>query len=196
MPRSEQTKLLLAQSLQQLMTSLPLEKISVNDIVDHAAVGRNTFYYHFEDKYALVNWYFQTGITRFLAGRAAYTDFESLMTALEEYFRQNRTFYTNALEYTGQNCLQEYIFSFLSELYIQRGRELLQEDDGAPLTLLGHFLAGASLGILLPWVRDGMKGHFSWNVDHVEQLLRNAPRQVLFTDYNEHDGQAERAAKQ
>ena len=59
MPRSNQTKQLLAQSLQELMATTPLEKISVNDIVDHANVGRNTFYYHFEDKYDLVNWYFQ-----------------------------------------------------------------------------------------------------------------------------------------
>ena len=53
MPRSNQTKRLLAQSLMDLMTTTPLEKISVNDIVDHAGVGRNTFYYHFEDKYDL-----------------------------------------------------------------------------------------------------------------------------------------------
>ena len=54
MPRSNQTKRLLAQSLMDLMTTTPLEKISVNDIVDHAGVGRNTFYYHFEDIYALL----------------------------------------------------------------------------------------------------------------------------------------------
>lgn len=46
MPRSNQTKHLLAESLQELMVTTPLEKISVNDIVDHAGVGRNTFYYH------------------------------------------------------------------------------------------------------------------------------------------------------
>ena len=38
MPRSNQTKQLLAQSLQELMATTPLEKISVNDIVDHANV--------------------------------------------------------------------------------------------------------------------------------------------------------------
>ena len=73
MPRSNQTKHLLAESLQELMVTTPLEKISVNDIVDHAGVGRNTFYYHFEDKYDLVNWYFQSGITQFLVERGAYT---------------------------------------------------------------------------------------------------------------------------
>lgn len=39
MPRSNQTKQLLAQSLQELMATTPLEKISVNDIADHANVA-------------------------------------------------------------------------------------------------------------------------------------------------------------
>ena len=39
MPRSNQTKHLLAQSLQELMATTPLEKISVNDIVDQRRGG-------------------------------------------------------------------------------------------------------------------------------------------------------------
>ena len=88
MPRSNQTKHLLAQSLQELMATTPLEKISVNDIVDHANVGRNTFYYHFEDKYDLVNWYFQSGITRFLVELSAYSSWNALLAALEDTERQ------------------------------------------------------------------------------------------------------------
>ena len=53
MSRTNKTKELLAQSLTELMVTTPLEKISVNDIVEHAGVGRNTFYYHFEDKFDL-----------------------------------------------------------------------------------------------------------------------------------------------
>ena len=99
MPRSNQTKQLLAQSLQELMATAPLEKISVNDIVDHANVGRNTFYYHFEDKYDLVNWYFQSGITRFLVELSAYSSWNALLAALETYFLENKVFYCNALAY-------------------------------------------------------------------------------------------------
>ena len=92
MPRSNQTKQLLAQSLQELMATTPLEKISVNDIVDHANVGRNTFYYRFEDKYDLVNWYFQSGITRFLVELSAYSSWNALLAALETYFLENKVF--------------------------------------------------------------------------------------------------------
>ena len=102
MPRSNQTKRLLAQSLMDLMTTTPLEKISVNDIVDHAGVGRNTFYYHFEDKYDLVNWYFQSGVTQFLVERSAYASWNALLEAVEDYLLENKVFYCNALAYTGQ----------------------------------------------------------------------------------------------
>ena len=109
MPKTSRTKLLLAESLQQLMLTMPLEKISVNDIVEKAGVGRNTFYYHFADKYDLVTWYFQTGITPFLFEHTKYGSWQSLLIGLEEYFRQNKVFYKNALAYTGQNSLMEYI---------------------------------------------------------------------------------------
>ena len=82
MSRTNKTKELLAQSLTELMVTTPLEKISVNDIVEHAGVGRNTFYYHFEDKFDLVNWYFQSGATQFLVTRGHYASWSTLLTDL------------------------------------------------------------------------------------------------------------------
>ena len=109
MSRTNKTKELLAQSLTELMVTTPLEKISVNDIVEHAGVGRNTFYYHFEDKFDLVNWYFQSGATQFLVTRGHYASWSTLLTDLEEYLLQNKTFYVNALAYTGQKSIQHHI---------------------------------------------------------------------------------------
>ena len=131
MPRSNQTKRLLAQSLMDLMTTTPLEKISVNDIVDHAGVGRNTFYYHFEDKYDLVNWYFQSGVTQFLVERSAYASWNALLEAVEDYLLENKVFYCNALAYTGQNSLQQYIFDYLSSIFMQRAKELRPDKESA-----------------------------------------------------------------
>lgn len=43
MSRTNKTKELLAQSLTELMVTTPLEKISVNDIVEHAGLGATPF---------------------------------------------------------------------------------------------------------------------------------------------------------
>lgn len=139
MPRSNQTKHLLAESLQELMVTTPLEKISVNDIVDHAGVGRNTFYYHFEDKYDLVNWYFQSGITQFLVERGAYTGWDSLLAAIKDYFLENKVFYCNALAYNGQNSLQKYMFDYLCSIFEQNARELNPDISASETCAIGQF---------------------------------------------------------
>ena len=112
--------------------------------MEHAGVGRNTFYYHFEDKFDLVNWYFQSGATQFLVTRGHYASWSTLLTDLEEYLLQNKTFYVNALAYTGQNCLQEYVFHYLSEMFGQRNRarlpvyrQLFIGRHGGPFAALG-----------------------------------------------------------
>ena len=186
MPRSNQTKHLLAQSLQELMATTPLEKISVNDIVDHAGVGRNTFYYHFEDKYDLVNWYFQSGITQFLVERSAYSSWDSLLTALKAYFLENKVFYCNALAYNGQNSLQQYMFDYLCSIFAQNARELKADIPAEEAAKIGQFFSGAMMGVLIPWVFGGMKSNTLaavsdlsiplFNHEIMQKLLRGDPQ--------------------
>ncbi|MGE5632222.1 MAG: hypothetical protein ACM3TR_14160 [Caulobacteraceae bacterium] len=55
MANSMITKKALANSLKKLMKSLPLNKISVKNIVDDSGLNRQTFYYHFQDIYDLLS---------------------------------------------------------------------------------------------------------------------------------------------
>ena len=53
---SNMTKRALAFSLKKLLAQSPLDKITVQNIVDDAEVSRKTFYYHFQDIYDLLEW--------------------------------------------------------------------------------------------------------------------------------------------
>lgn len=180
------TKTLLAESLQDLMRTHPLEKISVNDIVEHAGVGRNTFYYHFADKYDLVNWCFQKGIMQFLTESPSLGNWQSIAEQLEQYFREHQVFYTNALSYTGQNNLRDYIRQFLSGVLVQRLREAQamqgqkEELSESELRFAGNFLSGALMGILLPWVQGGMKGHIANCYNCLRSLCSGRMTQIFF----------------
>ena len=50
------TKKMLSASLKKFMGRKPLSKISVSEIIADCGVNRKTFYYHFEDIYALLKW--------------------------------------------------------------------------------------------------------------------------------------------
>ena len=57
--KNEETLFLFAKAIKSLIKKQPLDKITVTDIVSTAGKTRQTFYRHFQDKYDLVNWYFE-----------------------------------------------------------------------------------------------------------------------------------------
>ena len=169
-----------------LLNEKPLDKITIKDIVEECGINRNTFYYHFEDKYDLVNWYFQSGITRFLVELSAYSSWNALLAALETYFLENKVFYCNALAYNGQNSLQQYMFDYLRSIFEQNARELNPDASAEETRKIGQFFAGAMMGILIPWVLSGMKNNALSNVSELsipvfnreimQKLLRGDPQ--------------------
>ena len=50
------TKKALSASLKKFMERKPLSKISISEIIADCGVNRKTFYYHFQDLYAVIEW--------------------------------------------------------------------------------------------------------------------------------------------
>jgi AcrR family transcriptional regulator len=67
MSDSNITKMALADSLKRLMAEKTFSKIRVDDIVNGCGLRRQSFYYHFKDKYDLMNWIYYTETARFMA---------------------------------------------------------------------------------------------------------------------------------
>ena len=68
MADSNITKRALAAALKSLLAERPFAKVSVREICEACGMSRKSFYYHFKDKYELLNWIFET---EFVAPRAA-----------------------------------------------------------------------------------------------------------------------------
>lgn len=136
------TKLLIADALISLCEEEPLRKVSISDIVERTGKNRKTFYYHFEDKNALIIWKFRYDLglelqSRFPENVLVYNRNEDpSLAALPFYITQksgvrsldhskffdafaivlerNRKFYTQALTEMGPTALRNYLY----ELYL------------------------------------------------------------------------------
>ena len=64
MNAAEKTKYKLAKALKVRMEKQPLDRITVAQIAETCDVTRQTFYRYFQDKYDLVNWYFDQLATK------------------------------------------------------------------------------------------------------------------------------------
>ncbi len=122
MADSNITKRALAASLKELMEEQPFQKINVAQICERCNMNRKSFYYHFKDKYDLVNWIFDTEFIELLKHEDLSICYEEHWIFIEKicgYFYQNHLFYRKAMQIKGQNSFsdhfREYVRPFIAE---------------------------------------------------------------------------------
>ncbi|UWG98715.1 TetR/AcrR family transcriptional regulator C-terminal domain-containing protein [Dehalobacter sp. DCM] len=126
-------KQVLADSIIDLAKKRPIDKITVQNIVDHCHAGRRTFYNHFSDKYDLVNWIFKTNLDNIVEKYTEIEPLEKVVCRILTFMKENRGFYSNALSIEGQNCFLNFFFQsacyFYTNLIEKRfGKEALTDD--------------------------------------------------------------------
>lgn len=151
MADSNITKKALAAALKQLMEEKPFEKINVGDICERCEMNRKSFYYHFKDKYDLVNWIFDTELIA-LVNDKAYDNIWEAMPVLSYYFYNNRNFYRKALCITGQNSFLEHFQSLLFPVIASRFREIFNEKEVMDFQIT--FVADAVVMAFQRWIVD------------------------------------------
>lgn len=123
MADSNITKQALAVSLRELMAETSFDKINVAQICERCGMNRKSFYYHFRDKYDLVNWIFDTD---FIALTSAAESPDSLgerwdfIETVCDYFYQNRNFYRKALQIKGQNSFSNHFTEYIHPILKRR----------------------------------------------------------------------------
>ncbi len=105
------TKKLLADTLQSMLKSTPLYKIHIKDLCAVCGVNRQTFYYHFHDKYELISWiYIQDYNAAWHEVGCSYN--EKLFCRMLEKMYEKHSFYKRVFDDSSQNCLREYMIKY------------------------------------------------------------------------------------
>ena len=115
--KSEEMKYRLAEAVKVCMKTTSVEKITVKEIVDACGTTRQTFYRHFQDKYDLVNWYFDKILLEsFEHMGEGETIYEGLVKKFQ-YIQKEKLFFKMAFKSDDQNCLRDHDFQLILRFY-------------------------------------------------------------------------------
>ena len=154
MADSNLTKRALSAALKELMNEQPFVKISVGDICERCEMNRKSFYYHFKDKYDLVNWIFDTEFVAF-ARKRGYTAIDDFLVDLCNYFYENRGFYQKALAIQGQDCFSDHFKEVLMPLINGQLQAIVPSDQTQEIhDFQVAFLTDAAVGTLQRWISE------------------------------------------
>ena len=155
MADSNVTRRALAASLQELMETEPFDKITVAQICQRCGMNRKSFYYHFRDKYELMNWIFDRDFEAFTAASTSVlrpSDRWDLIERICEYFYANRRFYRRALQVKGQNSFSDHLRECCRPLVRLRISSLVENEAVDDFTI--GFFSDALICAIERWLLD------------------------------------------
>ncbi|MBR2952809.1 MAG: TetR/AcrR family transcriptional regulator C-terminal domain-containing protein [Clostridia bacterium] len=176
MADSSITKMALANSLKTLMQEKSFHKISINDICTGCNMNRKSFYYHFKDKYDLLNWIFDTEFQEF-AIRSSSLETWDLTLGLCYYLYENRKFYRKALAIDGQNSFHSHLYDILYEKFYNELNILFNEDENeTPLDeIQAQFITDGVMSALERWLLS----HNNMTADEFIEKLRSLVTRLI-----------------
>ncbi|MCD8146767.1 MAG: TetR/AcrR family transcriptional regulator [Clostridiales bacterium] len=107
---SLRTKQAMAASLKKLACQKSFAKITVRDIITDCNVNRKTFYYHFEDIYALLRWTLEQEAIEVVKNFDLLAEYEEAVAFVLDYVEENTQFIRSVYHSLGQNELKRFFY--------------------------------------------------------------------------------------
>lgn len=153
----------------EMLNERPLSKITVKELVTACGINRNTFYYYYQDLYAILEEIFQTELQKVID---EYNDTlsweESFLIATKLCLENKKAIYYvyNSIE-KGQ--LERFLFGAAGNVmnHFVESRSAGIRASANDKKLIASFYQCALTEMLLHWIGDGMK-------EEPEKIIRRA----------------------
>lgn len=152
----DQTRYIFAQSIKDLMVHQSLDKITVTDIVKHSGMTRQTFYRYFQDKYDLVNWYFEKLADKSFRQIGNSSTLREGLIKKFTFILNDKIFFEQAFRSKDYNNVENYDYQCIYEFY----SHIIEKKIGEmpyDITFLLEMYCHGSITMTVNWAISGMK---------------------------------------
>jgi Transcriptional regulator len=183
------TKRAIADSLKELTRTKTFDKISVKDIALQCGINRQTFYYHFEDKFILLRWIYENDLFEKYMNDVSFDNWTTRLEELLTAMTKEKAFYVNTINHS-EAYVQQYLLVQAQDLFKQ-AINVIDESANAEGTksvsseqrdFIARFFAYGSCGIIIEWVSRGMNeepDYITTNMKTLKDLCERASYDFL-----------------
>ena len=178
---SQITKRALEQSLKNLLLKKPLTKITISDIAEDCGINRMTFYYHFKDIYDLVEWSCLEDARKALEEKKTHDTWQEGLLNIFRAVLENKPFVMNVYHCIDHEQVEKYLKPLTDNLIMgvineQSADITVREEDKEFIARVYSYIF---IGIMLDWIKDGMKTEPKQIVDKLAILIKDSLSDAL-----------------
>lgn len=186
---SQFTKKAIIDSFVELSAQMPIEKITIKKITDNCGINRNTFYYYFQDLYALKEEIIYTKAEKLLKN-ADFSSAESWKASLRiigAYAVKNEAFIKNLFQSMGRDAFGDYMTDVVSNLTYQGINNVYQNNPSLAtvkisekeLKRISYFFAKIFAETTVEWIRGKSVEDPVETLEHGIEMLNGVIELVL-----------------
>lgn len=168
--RIQKTRKLLLSSLVELTLKKGFEKVTIQDIIDYANVGRSTFYAHFESKEHLLFSGFR-GLTASLGLKSEKSMIESrnwFFRQLYEHVAENKHLAKAMIGKGGGNLIIRHLQEALSQHFDSYLKQNAKNPNQSKIK--SEAASGAVIAMLSWWLEDDSKISVEFMIQQSEEI--------------------------
>lgn len=180
------TKRALADSLKKAMKGKPFSKITVSEIINDCGVNRKTFYYHFEDIYALLKWMFEQEAIEVIKHFDLFSDYSDAIRFVMQYADENDYIINCVYDSVGRDGMKRFFYSdfvgvvtsVIDTAEVNFGKSV----DPAFKKYVAQFYTEALSGMLIDWAKERDKHEREQVVQYLTLIIEQALKSMEFYD--------------
>jgi probable dihydroxyacetone kinase regulator len=160
------TKKAIAKSFKHILKNKNFEKITIAEITAKCGLNRQTFYYHFQDKYDLINWIFYQEAIMVIRKDLTIDNWDTKVLDLLSTMKEEQHFYQTTLKDIDGTEFQNYLFTVTKEIFMEMierlGNDRKMNPEVTPVTtqqkktFTAEFLSYGVVGMIIDWAQSGM----------------------------------------
>ena len=178
---SSSTKESLAAALKQMMAVKPIDKITVKDLVEICGVNRQTFYYHFDDVYDLLEWVFEEDANRVLPHKVVFEHWQEDVMIFMKYLQENAAFTLNVYNSNSRVYMLRYLEEKMAAcirsfaVIVSEGMNIDRQD----FEFTVQFYAKCAIGFIAQGMDLGMQFPKEITTERILHVMNNSVENVL-----------------
>lgn len=165
----------------KLLNEHPLSKITIKDIVEDCGVSRNTFYYHYQDIFELLEDIFEEEIAKVIEKNQKKEHWQEGMIEAAKFVLDNKKACYHVYHSISKEQLERYLLKITDNLmtqYLQeqsKGLNISNED----MHYITTFYKYAIAGILFSWLENDMQEEPEYAIQKISEIFAGSSRRVL-----------------
>lgn len=162
-----------ARTLKDIMQEKSFDKVTVTELVQRMHVNRQTFYYHFNDLYDLLEKIYISDGEQMIGDSRTDDSWEKGMLAIFQYILANKAFVCNTYYSINRNYLEHFLYDRAYDLIKPVLKAKNPDLSASELDFRVHFCKYGLVGFILDWIDSGLQENPDTLAKRIYQLLNH-----------------------